>query len=60
MSEIKDFTLNCPLPISDYPTVTLAHGGGGKLMHQLIERMILPAFQSPLLEERHDLSLIHI
>lgn len=54
MSEIKDFTLNCPLPISDYPTVTLAHGGGGKLMHQLIERMILPAFQSPLLEERHD------
>jgi hydrogenase expression/formation protein HypE len=54
MSTLKDFTLNCPLPISDYPTVTLAHGGGGKLMHQLIEKMILPAFQSPLLETRHD------
>ncbi|MDR3765048.1 MAG: hydrogenase expression/formation protein HypE [Acidobacteriota bacterium] len=54
MSSIKDFTLACPVPISDYPTVTLAHGGGGKLMHQLIERMILPAFQSPLLEARHD------
>jgi len=54
MSSIKDFTLNCPIPISDYPTVTLAHGGGGKLMHQLIERMILPAFNSELLETRHD------
>jgi len=54
MSAIKDFTLTCPLPITDYPTVTLAHGGGGKLMHQLIEKMILPAFQSPLLETRHD------
>ena len=54
MSTVKDFTLSCPLPITDYPTVTLAHGGGGKLMHQLIEKMILPAFNSPLLEARHD------
>lgn len=54
MSSVKDFTLSCPLPITDYPTVTLAHGGGGKLMHQLIETMILPAFNSPLLETRHD------
>jgi len=54
MTTLKDFTLSCPLPITDYPTVTLAHGGGGKLMHQLIETMILPAFNSPLLEARHD------
>src|ERR1700687_783045 len=53
MSTLKDFTLSCPLPISDYPTVTLAHGGGGKLMHQLIEKMILPAFNNSLLETRH-------
>ncbi len=54
MSTVKDFVLSCPLPITDYPTVTLAHGGGGKLMHLLIEKMILPAFNSPLLEARHD------
>jgi hydrogenase expression/formation protein HypE len=54
MSTVKDFVLSCPLPITDYPTVTLAHGGGGKLMHQLIEKMILPAFNSPLAEARHD------
>lgn len=54
MSATKEFTLNCPIKISDYPAVTLAHGGGGKLMHDLIEKMIVPAFQSPLAESRHD------
>jgi hydrogenase expression/formation protein HypE len=50
----EDFALSCPLPIRDYPTVLLAHGGGGKLMHGLIERMIAPTFGNPLLDERHD------
>ena len=50
----KEFRTECPLPISDYPTVTLAHGGGGKLMHQLLEKMVLPAFRNDLLETRHD------
>lgn len=50
----KEFKLECPIPISDYPAVTLAHGGGGKLMHQLLEKMVLPAFRNDLLESRHD------
>jgi len=53
MSKV-DFKLECPIPISDYPSVTLAHGGGGKLMHQLLEKMVLPAFKNDLLESRHD------
>lgn len=44
----------CPIPIEQYPNVLLAHGGGGKLTHQLIEKMFLPAFGNPLLGERHD------
>jgi hydrogenase expression/formation protein HypE len=40
----EDFTLSCPIPIQHYPTILLAHGGGGKLMHQLIEQMFLPTF----------------
>ena len=47
-----DFT--CPIPITDYPAVLLAHGGGGKLTHQLIEKMMLPAFGNPELDARHD------
>ncbi|MCI0618615.1 hydrogenase expression/formation protein HypE, partial [bacterium] len=39
MKRKNSFTLTCPVPISKYPKVLLAHGGGGRLMHQLIEKM---------------------
>lgn len=45
---------SCPLPISEYPKVLLAHGGGGKLMHQLIEKIFVTAFANPELETSHD------
>ncbi len=45
---------SCPIPIERYPEVLLAHGGGGKLTHQLIEQVFLPAFGNPMLETRHD------
>lgn len=44
----------CPLPTGTYPNVLLAHGGGGKLTHQLIENLFLPAFSNPALASRHD------
>jgi hydrogenase expression/formation protein HypE len=44
----------CPLPISEYPHVLLAHGGGGKLTQMLIERVFLSAFRNPALESLHD------
>ncbi len=50
----------CPIPIEQYPTVLLAHGGGGKLMHQLIEKMFLPLFGNPLLETKHDGAVIDL
>ena len=46
--------LSCPVPMSDYPQVLLAHGGGGRLTQSLIERLFLPAFRNAALEERHD------
>jgi len=45
---------SCPIPIARYPHVLLAHGGGGQLMHQLIEKMFMPAFGNPRLDARHD------
>ncbi len=50
----------CPIPIEQYPNVLLAHGGGGKLSHQLIEKMFLPLFQNSLLENRHDGAVLEI
>lgn len=51
---MTDFGLACPIPLADYPAVTLAHGGGGRLMNHLIERMFMAAFKNPHLDRRHD------
>lgn len=40
----NDFNLSCPIPLSDHTTVQLAHGGGGRLMRDLIEGVFFPAF----------------
>jgi hydrogenase expression/formation protein HypE len=53
-------TLSCPLPISDYKSILLAHGGGGKLTQQLIQKMFLPSFGNPLLEPLHDGAILNI
>jgi hydrogenase expression/formation protein HypE len=50
--EISNF--QCPIPISEYPIITMAHGGGGRLTQMLIERMFIPAFANPSLEALHD------
>jgi hydrogenase expression/formation protein HypE len=55
-----DFTPACPIPISQYPHVLLAHGGGGRLMHQLIGKMFLAAFRNPLLEMQHDSAVVDL
>jgi hydrogenase expression/formation protein HypE len=44
----------CPIPITRYPEVQLAHGGGGRLTDQLIEDLFIPAFGNPALGARHD------
>ncbi|MCC7209186.1 MAG: hypothetical protein IT323_17875, partial [Anaerolineae bacterium] len=49
-----DFSASCPIPIAQYPQVTLAHGSGGKLTHQLIGKMFAPAFRNAQLDAAHD------
>jgi hydrogenase expression/formation protein HypE len=46
--------LACPVPITDYERIVLAHGGGGKLSQQLIQKMFLSKFGNELLEPLHD------
>lgn len=48
----------CPIPLSDYPTVQLAHGGGGRLSQKLIEGMFVPAFDNPALAALGDGALL--
>ncbi|MGM0381256.1 MAG: hydrogenase expression/formation protein HypE [bacterium] len=53
MSE-EDLNLSCPFPINDYPTVQMAHGGGGRLMNQLLDELVIPGLGDEELKRRHD------
>jgi hydrogenase expression/formation protein HypE len=55
-----DFSASCPIPHGDYTHILLAHGGGGRLMHQLIEQTIVPVFRNPVLDVRHDSAVFEI
>jgi hydrogenase expression/formation protein HypE len=52
--------LTCPLPLTEYPEVTLAHGGGGSIMNTLIEKMMLSAFGGPDPSQRHDGAVLDV
>ncbi|PSB34887.1 hydrogenase expression/formation protein HypE [Stenomitos frigidus] len=60
MKTNQNVRLSCPIPIQQYPHVLMAHGGGGKLMHQLIEQMFVPTFSNQTLNVRHDAAAIVI
>jgi len=51
---------SCPIPITNYTEIVLAHGSGGKLSHQLMEKMVLPQFRNELLEPLHDGAIFSI
>ncbi len=50
----KSVQFNCPMPIQRYSKILMAHGGGGKLTHQLIEELFLPQFKNPHLSPLED------
>lgn len=54
---MTDFAATCPIPILQYPHVLMAHGGGGKLMHNLIEKMFAPVFGNT---HQHDSTVFQV
>ncbi len=48
----------CPVPFSENETIRMAHGGGGRASRDLFEKLFLPAFANPALEERHDAAVL--
>jgi hydrogenase expression/formation protein HypE len=51
---------SCPLPLPGYPTVVLAHGGGGRLSKQLIEAVFLQAYGNDTLNLMHDGAVLDV
>lgn len=64
MSEKKDqpdfSNWSCPLPLADYPTIVMGHGGGGKLGNELVEHLFLPAFRNTALENLGDAAVLEL
>ncbi|MGK7940374.1 MAG: hydrogenase expression/formation protein HypE [Crocosphaera sp.] len=57
---MNDFNIACPIPLDQYPQVLLAHGGGGKLMQQLLEKMVFSVFKLPEDIPPHDSAVINL
>jgi len=51
---------DCPLPLGNYDRIVLAHGGGGRLMHQLIDSILLNAYGDSLLADSPDSTAIEV
>lgn len=60
MADVKTFNLSCPVPRVADDRIVLAHGGGGRLTHQLIEKIFMPAFANDALEQRHDGAVVSV
>ncbi len=60
MADALNFAANCPLPLGNQDHVTLAHGGGGRMMHNLLERIVIPAFGNQPLASRHDGAVLDV
>ncbi len=53
MSE-SDYNLTCPVPLNRHKRILLAHGSGGALTHELIDKVFAPAFDNPFIRQHHD------
>jgi hydrogenase expression/formation protein HypE len=51
-------TSACPLPLTTYRQIQMAHGGGGRLTQQLIEQVFLPAFGVHEAQALHDATVV--
>jgi hydrogenase expression/formation protein HypE len=60
VAEVKEFRLQCPTAWGDLDHVQLAHGGGGRRMHELLEGLLLPSLGNDILRERHDGATLQI
>ena len=64
MNNKKDINIQdglvCPIPKSEYEKVVMAHGGGGTLSNQLIQKMFLTQFDNEMLQQEHDGAIFKI
>ena len=50
--------LVCPVPLPAGGRILLAHGGGGRMTRDLVERLFVPAFRNDVLATLHDAAVL--
>ncbi len=61
MTKRPDFDgMSCPVPLMDHDSIQLAHGAGGLLSADLIDKLIMPRFASPELEMLEDQAVLDL
>ncbi len=55
-----EFNPTCPLPITQHTQVQLAHGSGGKLMHQLIDQIFAHLYEDTRHAPGHDSAVLNV
>ncbi|HKZ84653.1 MAG TPA: hydrogenase expression/formation protein HypE [Anaerolineae bacterium] len=50
----------CPSPIARRDRIVMGHGSGGKLSHDLIEKLFLPPFDNPVLRAGDDAGVVQL
>jgi hydrogenase expression/formation protein HypE len=58
MAPDREIAVTCPVPFAEHQKIMLAHGGGGRLMHRLLDDVILPALHNDNRAERHDCAVL--
>ncbi|RMF30942.1 MAG: hydrogenase expression/formation protein HypE [Chloroflexi bacterium] len=58
MTSVTIESWSCPLPLRDYPTIVLGHGGGGKLSADLIRHLFAAEFDNPALRQMGDATVL--
>jgi len=46
--------LDCPMPKFDFDIITMGHGSGGLLTHQLLKSGVFNVFANDMLDQQHD------
>jgi len=50
----------CPLPLQHTARIVMAHGSGGKMSHDLVARLFVPAFDNPVLRAGDDAGVVEL
>jgi hydrogenase expression/formation protein HypE len=50
----------CPVPLPAGQRILLAHGGGGRMTRDLVERLFVPAFRNDTLAALHDSAVLDV